>query len=180
MNNISKLRQMLGLSRMQMQKLYGISASSLERWEKGARPSPSNCKKIIQLAKTAGITCSYDWLIYANGPGPSYKNSNPPPHDIKNVFDRLADNKLVLYEVPDDSMLPKYRKGSWLIAEQTSLDIKEGIYLIDTKEHKYIRSVKLTSSPGLYDLLTTNYVPNLPNHYNQEILAVARIIYLQL
>lgn len=54
-------RQQAGLSQQQLAKLLGVSARSVNNWEKGGPARPPSTGHLIDLAIKTGV--SIDWLV---------------------------------------------------------------------------------------------------------------------
>ena len=180
MTRVQSLRNLMQLSRKKIELLYGISASSIERWEQGKQMTDTSINRLILAAKAHGISCSHEWLKSGAGMAPSYQKTACIPEFIRKYLNASKNKILVPYKVPDASMQPRFFSDEWLITQR--LDITEAglatnnICVVDTNDGRFLRLLKPSNTPGLYNLICTNYTSNSRSLYEQEITAIAIII----
>lgn len=139
---LKKLRMLAGLSRKSMEKVYRISASTLQSWEDGKAGglTPKGAKRVIEALAKEGVVFTLDWLLYGIGAGPKVADSvyhgsgasGAPSegHDRPREFsgsdaEEMAISKELLafrqanldandMIVMDDSMSPEYLPGDFV------------------------------------------------------------------
>lgn len=56
--DFKKIRKDLGLTQMEITKIFGITLNAYIRWENGvSKPSPENQKKVEEFLKKEGYIC---------------------------------------------------------------------------------------------------------------------------
>lgn len=182
MNRIKFIRNRMQLSRKAMHSLYQIPASSIERWEKGQIPSVNNCQLLIAAAKEHGIEVDINWLRSQQGPEPIIKQENQP-EIITSIINRLQKTKhrFKSFLVEDDSMIPIYKPGDWLIVQGLAhtdfCNYENQPCLILTEHGSYLRILKSAASPNFYDLVVANNLGNAKCFYQERVLAAHAIIF---
>lgn len=121
---LKQARIMTGLSRNKFMQASGLSESSLRSWESGINPiRPSVAYNLsITLAKL-GIICSIEWILEGTGECPRLKNNHEETTHLGLaeigiqreicVFNAGDENSIVKI-VPDDSMLPFFKKNDYV------------------------------------------------------------------
>lgn len=168
-------------SRNSLESLYGIPASSIERWEKGSAPSLKSCLNLVAAAKSENIDCSIDWLLDNGGYEPKFIASDAAPMYIQNIYKRIIKKNYhcFLHKIDNDSMAPQFKLGNWVIAQKVSVkgfsSLIDKICLVDIPEGRFLRLIKPCGYDA-YDLITMNYVSGCPNFYDKKLISVATII----
>ncbi|HEX4045704.1 MAG TPA: helix-turn-helix transcriptional regulator [Gammaproteobacteria bacterium] len=69
---IKYVMKALRYSSREFEKKYGIKASTLRGWERGAQTglTADGALKLIAAFQNEGINCTLDWLLYGKGPNP--------------------------------------------------------------------------------------------------------------
>src|SRR3990167_352265 len=135
---LKSARALTGLSRKQIEDLYGISENTLRLWENPSSKSKGLSEKgairIIAMLKKMGVTCTLEWLLYGNGEGPKtytdlQHNVITPLVKIINTPEVKWDDEIILEEVEafrhlnpdpiairinDDSMEPFLQRGDYV------------------------------------------------------------------
>ncbi len=125
---IKMLRAMLGKNQQEFAKICGVSAISINLWEKGAYSglSKKGTQKIIQCLTKENISCSAAWLWEGIGNPPTKSTSllysttlSSPPFDQIQAITQETQLFLqhfpqgVIMEISDDSM-QAYRPGDYV------------------------------------------------------------------
>lgn len=115
------LRTMARLNRIELAEKANVGRTSITCWEH-AQTSPMTSKsrsKILKAIRECGVDCTEQWLLTGCGIPPALKDDNNDKKISGNkssISNEIAlfkrNNKQgIVYEVPDDSMSPFYRKG---------------------------------------------------------------------
>lgn len=120
-------RILCGLRREDLAKKQDIGIASLKNWEQGRLlPKYDAIVATINTLKESGVFISLEWLLFGNGAGPNYYETNNF-NEKKNQDDWL-DEQIKLFKkierslgfnpitfiLQDDTMTPMYKKGDLL------------------------------------------------------------------
>ena len=202
---LKRLRKMTGKSRKSFSEQYTISQGTLQNWETArfGGLTEKGARIVLDALRQEGIHCSFEWLMYGGGVGPSLsvKLNQSDPVEIsalqsfrkKVKLSRVEDEMEVFYQlhanavhfvVQDDTMQPQYREGEWVVGikvfgdEISSLTGNNCIVETHTGDVLF-RYLKAGSSVNLYDLICLN---SLTRHrhvalYDEALFSAAPIVW---
>lgn len=173
---IRYIRDLMGLTRHEMETKHNIKSISIQKWELGKNKiTPKNAIKLAQIAQQNGINCFPDWILYGEGEKPT---SNPNLQKRKitetNIFENLPEDErliadIVLFKkhypsgeimiVNDDSMFPQFSLGDYVGGLALPLDqLNEHLdhtFIVKTEDGKK-RLRRITRKKNEYTLFGTN------------------------
>ena len=59
---VREIRRKLGLSQAELAKALDISQGAVSHFERGCSPSADTAKKIVAIARKAGVDVTMDWI----------------------------------------------------------------------------------------------------------------------
>ena len=181
-------KHLLDITRPQFCEDTDIAIQSLKGWELawGGGLTAKGAEKIVQRAKSLGLYCTTSWLLHGIGAKATHFT-----HDLEtsNQEDKQIVKELLLFReqsntidtaITDDAMLPLLYPGNF-VAGILTRDIKNCIgkecIAVDEHDNVYVRVIKESNKPDLYNLTCLNDQPNLAKKEIRNIkLKAAAII----
>ena len=171
-NRVYQLRQLMGLSRSDICKRYGIPRGTLQNWEAGRYPlSEKGAHRLCMVADAEGIHVTANWLRLGEGDKPEISSLNRDTYTeltesiplIKSeieFFKKHNDNTIELV-VHDAHMVPLFQLGDVVAGIRYFHDdiIKTNgrCCIVHTIEHGLLlRQIRATEIPDRYHLLSHN------------------------
>lgn len=121
---LKQARIMTGLSRNKFMKASSLSESSLRSWESGINPiRPSVAYNLSIILEKLGIICTPEWILDGNGECPKLKNTHEESSQTglaeiglqrEICAFNMGNENTVVKIVPDDSMLPFFKKNDYV------------------------------------------------------------------
>lgn len=206
---LKSVRALIGLSRKQIEDIYGISENTLRLWESPATNSKGLSEKgairIIDMLKKTGIVCTIEWLLHGRGDGPkSYKDLQSKVissiENFINIPEVIWDDEIVLREVEafrdlnpdpiairinDDSMEPLLCSGDYVAGNRRfGNDIEKYIGLIciiETADCQQLCRRLDKDINNRYILLAINphTRASQPVIYNAKCHSVAQVVWIR-
>ena len=172
-NRVYHLRQLMGLSRSDMCRRYGIPRGTIQNWEAERYPlSEKGAQRLCMVADAEGIQVSEEWLRFGHGKAPelsqlhrdTYTELTESMPFIKNelqYFKTHNENTIEMI-VHDSHMEPIFQLGDVVAGIRYYHDdiIKADACccIVHTNEHGLLlRQVRATEVPDRYHLLSLNH-----------------------
>lgn len=168
---IKLARNMLGLSRKNLEESFHISVNTLQAWESDKNAlSDKGAKKLHSLFTKLGLLCTEDWLLTGNGEAPILlQHVSRLPNEINEdicilreieAFKAINPNPIVII-ISDDGMEPIYSIGDYVGGnKKIDLEIKRLIgenCIIETFQgDTFVRKLMQGSKEQLYNLVCIN------------------------
>jgi transcriptional regulator with XRE-family HTH domain len=189
---IKYARQMLGLSRLDLQNQFDLSINTLNSWESDKNPlTNKGAKKLNEVFIKLGLLCSEAWLLTGVGSAPLLmQNFTALPNEISEdicilreieAFKAINPDPLVVI-INDNGMEPIYSIGDYVGGNKKSgLQIDALIgqnCIIETLQgDTFVRKILNSKAVKLYNLacinIMTDQQPLIPNI---QIRSAARIV----
>jgi transcriptional regulator with XRE-family HTH domain len=196
---LMSIRKALSLSRLAFAERLGISVYSVQNWEvnKNNGLPDERIPQIITLLNNMNLICTFDWLGYGKGLGPTLNDPssvcvNDDQKDelilIKKELRIFAENypdRAVSMQVPDDSMEPYFMTGEYIAGvKHFGNQIENTIgstCIVEVEEGKFlVRLVKNGSTPKHYNLICLNLnctQRSFPLVENIKIISTAPVLW---
>lgn len=192
-DRIRHIRELLGFTRKEFGLRYGVSETTLYKWEKGVVGiTLKNASRFLSLAQDSGIHFTVDWLLHGHGTGPQTFMPGPPleattldPHlqflKATQALKAIYPNVVSLV-VDDHSMEPDYSPGDYVFGVPKPLEAIRTLldypFIVETQDHKR-RLRRITIHQGQYHLYATNLgvKKTAPVELNVSILSAAVVIW---
>lgn len=165
-SRIRHLRDLLGLTRPEIEARYGIKQTTLSKWELGINKiSPSQISRLVQIAQENSITCTKEWLLYGKGEEARTLGShleNPSSiTDLKEYKNLLLLKEIAAFKniykesevllVTDESMVPQFTPGDYVGGVRIPIDKLrshlDSPFIVKTRDSR-IRLRRITISMG--------------------------------
>lgn len=195
------LRELVGLSRKELETRYHISLHTQKNWELGRMSglTTRGAEKLISIFKKEGAYCSAQWLLEGIGSAPQLMHSpfsatqSEQTTDLKedtrdeevSFFLAQGENRTV-FSLEDESMSPVYQSGDTVGGVKFTGDaiqecIKQHCIIETVDGDRVCRLLAESEEKGLYNLLFLNaQITPLPKqYYATEILTAAPIIWMR-
>jgi HTH-type transcriptional regulator, cell division transcriptional repressor len=197
-NRLKRIRRLMGLTREDVRKKYGISDGTLRGWEDARLTglTEKNVVRLLPVFEGECIQCSIGWLLHGEGTSPMVLNN-------KNLSERggaqldltLALTKeinlfcehhphAVYLQVSDDGMEPYFRIGDYVAGERL---YQQAIHkalgeqcIVETQMGEIlVRSLRAGSKENHYTLQCLNSLTShsAPTLYDIELLSAAPVIW---
>lgn len=199
---LKKLRNFANLSRKDMCASEDLNINTYKGWEiarYGGLPR-AGAFKVVQRVAKEGVTCTVEWLLYGNGPGPQLQigfasSINDAPEEVHEhlteyqaiqneilFFSRQFKNSISL-KVNDDGMSPFYKKGEYVIGIKIEEEVVPGVIGENcivglTSGEILCRNLRKYSS-GAYQLACLNFDAEIEKLilYEVELVFIAPILW---
>jgi transcriptional regulator with XRE-family HTH domain len=196
---VRSARAMAGLSRREIEENYGINENTLSGWERGIHTglSKKGAAQFVQMLKDKDIACTVDWLLQGIGSGPQKITDysiEPSVSDMRSekasiyeeieIFRKHHRNTLELI-VQDNSMLPVYQRGDYVLGIQHKQSFQKYIGIDCIVElpngEVLLRKLAKGRTDNRFSLICINLDPNSleQNRYDVEIASLAPVIFIR-
>lgn len=191
-NRLKQLRKMAKLTRIELGKLVGNAASTIQYWEIGeSQGLPQHeAEKLSETFQRIGIHCSSKWLYQGIGDKPVYiplanqaleATSSTTMEEVK-LFHQLHTDAITL-QIKDDIMLPFYGPNEWIggIKQYASriIELNNQVCIVELETTEVLcRVLKLANRKKHYELRGINASSNSSPFFidSVKLISAAKII----
>lgn len=201
---VKSLRKMAGLSRLALETKYGISANTLQSWEKAKAGglTQKGALRFIQALREEGVSCSADWLMFGIGEPAqlqdtryylvqetasrtSYTVDKQQGIITKELLTfRGLNQDTIDYQVVDDSMAPFFLPGDHVAGKKrVGADIDQLLHMVcivQTQTNELLLRYLLSNKkPEFYNLSCINPSTSVYKYtlYDQKLISAAPVIW---
>lgn len=181
------------LNRKSFCERYGINRYTMQSWENGLHVSKGkNVEKFIEALAREGVYCTSEWLIDGNGePARPINNTNHrtftnyeeapalPPRaqdQLTNIINRLKDaydDPLIVCQVEDDAMAPKFLAGDIVLGRPLQPENAHQKYcIIELNPERIITRKVLVTKDGYLLMALDERIPTITLHLASKLYEV--------
>lgn len=148
------LREISGMSRIQLSQKHGISYSTLCSWENSSRNNGNNlseggAKLLCQIFQAEGVRCNVNWLL--NGTGSMPENPQKQKKEIAKDYKKSIlkiKKDWIAWTVDNSYMGPDYEAGNVVFFQE--------IEPFELLENKAYLSIDIKNEPRFSYVLAIN------------------------
>jgi len=185
------IRKLMGVTREEMQSRYGIKKPTIQKWEDDlTRIRPDNARRLVQAARSIGIYCTLDWILFGKGNLPhTFEQSTPnDAKDPDTQFLKMSQALQTIYPqcmslvVDDIFMVPDFSPGDYVFGIPQTLEQIRSLldypFIVETTDGKK-RLRRITIHKGAYHLYATNFgvKKTAPLELSVDIASAALVIW---
>lgn len=196
---VKSLRQMAGFSRNGLENKYGISAHTIQSWERGKSGGLTfkGAQRFLTIMAEEGILCSLEWLLHGIGNPAQIQtlgnHKNIPNYNTYPLYESITQELLVFrkhnlntidYIIQDDGMAPYYLPGDYVAGKKrVGSSIKKLIgmdCIVQTQSNQILfRRILKQVDNGIYDLSCTNIYTMISEYilYGYQLISAAPVIW---
>ena len=189
---IKLARNMLGITRKDLEKRFHISVNTLQAWEADKNSlTDKGAKKLNEIFNKLGLLCSEIWLLTGHGQIPIFlQDVSELPNEMNEdicilreieVFKAINQNSIVVL-VNDNGMEPIYSIGDFVggskkIEQQIESLIGENCIIETLQGDTFVRKLLRSNNGQLYNLVCINIASNQqPIIPDIKVRSAARIV----
>jgi transcriptional regulator with XRE-family HTH domain len=186
-------RNMLGLSRRDLEEKFHISSHTLQSWENGRNPlTLKGAKKLSNAFAKLGLLCSDKWLLTGQGNFPvlvmngdkTLKELTEDLRILREVesFEAINPSPIVV-AIADDGMTPVYNLADYVGGNKRygdEISCIVGTYcIVETIEgDTFVRKLLHGKKESIYNLACiNNYSQQQPLIVNVKLLYAAQVVW---
>ena len=178
------LRRLLGITRSEIEKKYKLPEVTLKKWETGnITLTDKGIKKCLDIYRKEGIDATLEWIQTGAGLTPTFQTNSNKVETVFDCFTKLYPG-CIIYQVPDNSMFPVYKKGDVVIGltySGNNKDLHETDCIVKFKDNTMMLATVYVSCDEI-KLLSYNTFSNNETSFalNEKIEVLAPILWRQI